>query len=748
MSIIGKSGSGKSTLLNIIGGLDTQTSGQIDILSNKDIKGKQWDELRNYDIGFIFQAYNIFDDLTVLDNVALPLVLQGVNSEISNKKSLDVLKLLEMDDLADLYCNELSGGQKQRVAIARALVKNPKIILADEPTGNLDSDTGLVIIKELKKLSKDKLVIMVTHDKQLATKYSDRIIEIDKGIVKSDNKQVTNVVSKTDAQIDNRKINLPHRYIAKFTYNNLRRSYKKAVLTATLMLVSLVTIGFVYNFSNYNITDSIVTTLHNNGVTHTSLSKYERECQPSKLSALESCSLSMTDFQSDEVDRILSKYSNDSFNKYFSNNGFILDNYYVLDEISYYTNYSSRMNVITESTIGNQIILGDYPSEQNQVLVTDYMVDMFMYYNVISKEEEILEQDILTPDFGNFEISGVIETDYEKYDYLIGETNAEVLIYSGFVENREAWYSPIYIDENNFENLFDNLFRVRAYRGFDTPSGYSGYELFSYEYLYSEVFSDSGPHDLKDNEIIISTEFREVFGTSSDELVISFGDVDYTFKIVGEIDTDFYDIPYFNNAGPSVVINQNMLEEYYKSYKEFGITWTLSDSEYHDEALLKQLDKDYIFPKSTYTDDVFILDFNYSVYNNLFFAIFAVILVLSTVILYLNISSNIKNRAKEIGILRSIGARNIDLFKIYLAEVLISVVISLVIATFVLMIGIGLFNNYIYKVKGYYLSVISNTFAGNLVMLSFAVMIVVLTVALTMRRIAKVSPSEAIRIKE
>ena len=184
--ILGKSGSGKSTLLNLIGGLDNYDRG--DVLFNgksfSDFKDEDFNYYRNTCIGFIFQDFNLINSLSVFDNVALSLDLQG--KTIEEKEINDILKKMNVYSLRNRKVNELSGGQKQRVAIARALIKDPKIILADEPTGSLDSENSDAISEIIKDLSKDRLVIVVTHNKELAYQYGDRIIEIKDGFVLKD----------------------------------------------------------------------------------------------------------------------------------------------------------------------------------------------------------------------------------------------------------------------------------------------------------------------------------------------------------------------------------------------------------------------------------------------------------------------------------------------------------------------------------------------------------------------------------
>lgn len=184
--LLGKSGSGKSTLLNVSGGLDTPTDGEIIVKgrSSSTFSGSDFDSYRNTYIGFIFQEYNILNEFSVEDNIALALELQGKPKDREKINSL--LKQVDLESYAKRRPNTLSGGQKQRIAIARALVKDPEIIMADEPTGALDSNTGKQVLDTLKELSKTKLVIVVSHDREFAEIYGDRIIELKDGKILSD----------------------------------------------------------------------------------------------------------------------------------------------------------------------------------------------------------------------------------------------------------------------------------------------------------------------------------------------------------------------------------------------------------------------------------------------------------------------------------------------------------------------------------------------------------------------------------
>ena len=202
VSILGQSGCGKTTMLNIIGGLDRYTSGDLIISgrSTKEYKSRDWDSYRNHKIGFVFQSYNLIPHQTVLANVELALTLSGVSKSERRKRAIEALENVGLGDQLYKKPNQMSGGQMQRVAIARALVNNPDIILADEPTGALDSETSVQIMNILRKISADKLIIMVTHNGELAEEYSSRIIKLLDGKVINDSNPYEDEVQEAESK--------------------------------------------------------------------------------------------------------------------------------------------------------------------------------------------------------------------------------------------------------------------------------------------------------------------------------------------------------------------------------------------------------------------------------------------------------------------------------------------------------------------------------------------------------------------
>ena len=251
VSILGPSGCGKTTLLNIIGGLDHYTEGDllIDNKSTKQFKDSDWDSYRNHQIGFIFQSYNLINHQSVIANVELALTLSGVSKKERRKRAIDALESVGLKDQMYKKPNQLSGGQMQRVAIARALVNNPEIILADEPTGALDSKTSVQIMELLKKISKDKLIIMVTHNEELAFKYSNRVIKLLDGNIIED----TNPYSATETdtvKFQTKKIAMNFKTALSLSFNNLLTKKGRTILTAFAGSIGIIGIALILSLSN------------------------------------------------------------------------------------------------------------------------------------------------------------------------------------------------------------------------------------------------------------------------------------------------------------------------------------------------------------------------------------------------------------------------------------------------------------------------------------------------------------------
>ena len=269
MSILGQSGCGKTTMLNIIGGLDKYTSGDLKIngVSTKNYKDRDWDFYRNNSIGFVFQSYNLIPHQTVLSNVELALTLSGVSKAERKKRAIEALEKVGLGEQIHKKPNQMSGGQMQRVAIARALVNNPDILLADEPTGALDTETSIQIMELLKEISKDRLIIMVTHNPELAKDYSTRIVRLLDGVITDDSdpysledmeadiraKEAAKAKTsekKTKKSGKKQKTSMSFFTALSLSFNNLMTKKTRTILTAFAGSIGIIGIAMILSISN------------------------------------------------------------------------------------------------------------------------------------------------------------------------------------------------------------------------------------------------------------------------------------------------------------------------------------------------------------------------------------------------------------------------------------------------------------------------------------------------------------------
>jgi putative ABC transport system permease protein len=250
VAILGPSGSGKTTLLNIIGGLDRYDSGDLIIngKSTKKFKQKDWDAYRNNSIGFIFQSYNLISHISVIENIEMGMTLSGMNAKKRHKKALELLKKVGLKEHAHKKPNQLSGGQMQRVAIARALANDPDIILADEPTGALDTKTSTQIMELITEIAKDKLVIMVTHNPELANVYANRIVEFRDGELIDDSNPLDK--EKEENTYNIKKTSMNYLTALKLSFNNIKTKKGRTLLTAFASSIGIIGIALILSLSN------------------------------------------------------------------------------------------------------------------------------------------------------------------------------------------------------------------------------------------------------------------------------------------------------------------------------------------------------------------------------------------------------------------------------------------------------------------------------------------------------------------
>ena len=509
--LLGKSGSGKSTLLNVCGGLDAPTSGEIIVKgrSSKDFSQADFDSYRNTFIGFIFQEYNILNEFSVEDNIALALELQGKSKD---KKAIkELLEQVDLQGFAKRKPNTLSGGQKQRIAIARALIKSPEIIMADEPTGALDSNTGRQVLETLKKLSQQKLVIIVSHDREFAELYGDRIIELKDGKVISDVtkgtvgeealsenintigdvlcikngntltdsefekikaflKKCKNdiIIAKDETDVKNfKKVNrinddgqkeifadtdeskiskkeytkeesrfirsrLPMRHAFKIGVSSLRLKPIRLLFTVLLCTVAFTLLGLLSTLNFYDSEATFKETLSDISISNIQLHKeyetlniwYERGEKRNEYEAWE-----RGKFNSAEIKELGDKLGRDAFGGLSIGGSFNLR----VNNSKYWQNNIVAFANLPQNNSLRQKITGTYPQNNDEILITSYIADMFIQCQAVDSNSNLIEVSDRSQLIGKkisiqgevFKITGILDTGEVPADYESLKTATE-----------------------------------------------------------------------------------------------------------------------------------------------------------------------------------------------------------------------------------------------------------------------------------------------------------------------------------
>ena len=370
VSILGPSGCGKTTLLNIIGGLDDYTKGDLIIngRSTKEYKDSDWDTYRNHNIGFVFQSYNLIPHQTVLSNVELALTLSGVSPQERRKRAIKVLEEVGLKDQINKKPNQLSGGQRQRVAIARALVNDPDILLADEPTGALDSKTSIQIMEILKKISKNKLIIMVTHNPELAEKYSSRIIKLLDGNIISDSNPYKHKEQEEQKFVTKGKKSMSLLTALSLSLNNLMTKKGRTFLTAFAGSIGIIGIALILSLSSgvQNYIDSI----EEDTLSTYPISIYE---QTVDMSSLMISMMGMNEKKDHDFDKI---YSNNIMNNIIET----MSNQIQKNDLHEFKNYLEKSNITNYTNdikYGYNITLNIYNSDYSNGIIKSYPNEIF-----------------------------------------------------------------------------------------------------------------------------------------------------------------------------------------------------------------------------------------------------------------------------------------------------------------------------------------------------------------------------------
>lgn len=697
VSILGPSGSGKTTLLNIIGGLDKYTSGDLLInnISTKKYKDKDWDTYRNHKIGFIFQSYNLISHQTILANVELALTLSGISKKERRKRSIKALTEVGLEKHMKKKPNMLSGGQMQRVAIARALVNNPDIVLADEPTGALDSKTSTQIMDILKSVAKDRLVIMVTHNKELAEKYSSRIISIKDGNIENDTNPY-DLKTNDEKLLKKPKNNKSMTFFTalSLSLNNLMTKKARTFLTSFAGSIGIIGIALILSLSagatNYiNRTEretlsSYPIMIEANSINYSQMLNNSKKsddenvkCTNNNVCTLDDVSINpYLQLSNLEVTNNLKDFKKALDENYENINDYVMDIKYNYDldlqiynaknneKISNYGLFVESMQNMynaSSSSMSNfdttfkellsdsdllksqyDLVYGKYPKKYNElVLVTDKdgKIPLSLIYTLGIKDKSELNE-ILK------ENKNIASENY-TYDSFLSFDLKLVKNYELYQKEGSLWlnksYDEKYLDKvvSSSENIkIVGILKVKS-DAINAQSGFIGYTKDLSNYLIKENNNSKLAKEQKENKnkSVLTGQIFDDKNTYED-----------TLKIIGASD----------------LTSPSSISIYPKNF---------DDKEKVTEIIKKYNDSVEKENRINYTDYVKILMSGITtiidVITYILIAFVAISLVVSSIMIAIITYISVLERTKEIGILRAIGASKKDISRVFNAETII-----------------------------------------------------------------------------
>lgn len=695
VTLLGPSGCGKTTLLNSIGGLSRINKGSIYIdgerITNRSVN--KIDKIRSLKIGYIFQNFNLLDDETVFDNVSLVLKINGLKDKEEIKKRVNFcLESLGIYRYRNRYASMLSGGERQRVAIARAIVKDPEVIIADEPTGNLDSKNSIEVMNIIKSISRDRLVILVTHERELAKFYSDRIIEISDGKIVKDYENVDN--HELDYRLDN-----------KIYLKDMENYSNKEVGSAKIEY---------YSDNTDKVSFKIVVKNDNIYIESDSLKKIE---------VINNGNIELVDAHYEKINKKVYEEFSFDFNK-------VKDN-------KFKEKYSSIYNVVTSTKKGFRKVL-NYSFVKKLLLIGFFTSSLFIMYSVSSimstfkvdeknfvsynKDYVLLNKknmsvnefnnlnnvsnvEYVLPSNGNVQVnfkfnkflqtSGILESmsgslaSYSKVDKVINgvKTNGkkEIIIDKMVIDKFLSMSDAKNAGFNTYDNFIneyvylqnDDMYKIVGISDTNSPS----------IYVNDSEFVNFIENSLKDNSEESSDKLKS-YERSSITLTKGSLPVNDYEVIVNENMKDMY--PLDKSIDKKVVDNKLKVVGYYKSVSENGLLVSENTIKNRliltsDKFVISSSDKDSTISElktskynvvDTYKDSLsnYKRSIEESNRNKIIYS--SVIVIISLIEIYLIVRSSFLSRVKEVGILRSIGVKKKDIYKMFMGEILSITLIS------------------------------------------------------------------------
>lgn len=662
--IVGVSGSGKSTLMNMLSGVDTPTEGEV-IIDGKSLFAQNKKELfgyRNSYVGLIFQDYNLIEDMNVYDNIKLPLELLGIKdfSVID-----EILKKVDIEDIKYSSVNEISSGQMQRVAIARALVKDSAVILADEPTGNLDSKNTKIVMDLLKEISKDRLVVVITHDDDAAHEYGDQIIEIEDGRILENKVQDESI--NTELPVNRStdfiqpKIGFKKQlsFTKNFIFSNIGRSLTILILMILISFIGNILCGYVF----FNIEKSYTT--------------YQDEYGSEFIKLADTYSGYTVNYN---VDHYI-----DLFEKYYDSN--LIEVY----GINYYTNkddsieednfYKAEVTNLIIDDGSFEYIDGVSPNSKYpdvaQIAITDYYVDCYAYYN----DGEILDiGDTIRLNGVQFTICGIVDTSYEKY---INYDTSDLFTSMAFQENLE-YYNAFYVSSLGQTYWWDNM------TFFEEDVKYTIVTKIPAETKYSRVLMrklTTEPASLtstanwtnKKNGMVSKALWTDLLEMSySDPIIASYSisfvcstRAKYTFSLRATAMYDSMTTNLENKTEYELIVGKQLFERYRDKQQMCKFLIRRTDPNYKKILLNENVvNQSFTFARATWNRA------DSSKYVMIEFII--TMLLIMTVFAFIMNSMTMNAEKKKIGIKYSFGITKKDIVKPYIFEIVLYTILAFV----------------------------------------------------------------------
>lgn len=791
--IVGESGSGKSTLLNVLGGLDSIDSGNI-IFNDKDIASfseKEMDSYRNTCVGFIFQDYNLLEGYNVYENIQLALNLQM--SEDNDKKIDKLLEDVGLKGLGNRRINELSGGQKQRVAIARALIKNPSVILADEPTGNLDSKSSEQIFKLLKEISKTRLVIVVSHNNEAAKNYGDRSIKLADGVVASDNYKKEKLVTEDVIYRDSKLLN---KDAFRLCMMNIGRKKGRFILTIILSMFAILFMVVTFNVFIYDNNAHKLDTLVKNDEYYININKSECISDSGYIY----CSrVTMNDEELNTLikDNSLSKgimYSLRDSEKDIAFKYGPIERKDISESFFGKQNEPYIVEILDEEILGD--LVGRAPKNHDEVVISEGIADLILFAGIEDSNgnlykpnsfEELLEHDatyilagypvkivgisLVSNDdvFSDFKkTNSTFENGISLSDYYLDDVYWTTYIYvKGLVEKLDLTYSDEAILEQFY--IFTDYYSVQksgylteeiTYYDFDGKhvTDKLNYDeiIISIEHVGANTFTTEYSEFLKEHpeysyeegkkayveEVVVGKRFKDA------KTVIDYYDY-FQFKegyelkhmkIVGVTDSD---TTYFSPSLKDYLEDPTRLVYGLRLYSEEKDELKDVIDSYVGFLDIETLGTHFSI-EHRYDENIFDIKTLYDVIHNYLAVITVIFIIFMVLLLYNFINATIASGKKEIGILRALGASNKDVMKIFGYESLILGSVGWIFGFILFLIFTVLINKspaftVLYGVDVVMINILSLIFSA-----IFTLVMSILLSILSISRVSKIKPIDAI----